>query len=286
MSIADLLTPLSVGKTYMDINVNGINVGPGGSSMQGPLIIEGNTRILNKPLIGLIEDDQTPAVIDHGLVYTNHDNTASVSLIVSNNPGANAGISADGINGLLITSINPASVITLSIAGNPAMGVGLVSPGVTSTFIQNLTFPTVGGAPSTLNYYEEFGPLLMAFSGPWGAAYARAINITRSGNTVTMRIDACEQVPTAPVESDITTSGNVIPPRFLPAAAADETALVYITIPVFDQNSSRLGTLRINPAGTITITSSQAANPVFAPFANNMGGTKVGFPNLFVSYFV
>lgn len=286
MSIADLLSPLSIGKTYMDINVNAINVGPGGASFQGaitgPLLISENSAS-SVPIVLVNELNPAASNVNVAIAGVNQTSTQTISLITVNEPTPIARLYSTGLGNLELSTNQASSSISINPFQTPALKCNYDSVGMTNTQIQNLSLPTIGGTPTFLNYYEEFGPLAMTFSGPWGVPYTRNVFMTGLGDTVTMRIDALEQIPTTPTMADINTSGNTIPARYLPTAAADEVALVYITIPVFDNNSSRLGTLRITSTGALIITSSQDAAPVFSEFSATVG-TKVGFPTLFFSY--
>src|SRR5271156_1062875 len=287
MSVYDLLTPLSIGKNYLNINVNSINVGDGGSSLQAPVLITGNT-LSGSPIITVVETNANPNNENLALQAYNQSGSAGIKILTINDPTPSSDIFTDGT--FIIKTFEQTSDIRLSPNQFNALSCTyplLPTPRPLTT-IQNLQFPTVGGTPSDLNYYEEFGPLPITFTGPWGAGitYIRNVNITRIGRIVTFSLDALEQFVTgAGANADITTSGNVIPARFIPSPTADETAPVYVTIPIFDQNSSRLGSLRIQTDGTMIITSTQAAAPVFGQFQGTLsGGAKVGFPNVDISY--
>lgn len=279
MSVYDLLTPLP--KEWANLNVNSINVGEGGSNLQGPVVIRQNSAS-DTPIVAIIETNTAASNINVALECQNQTNTATVQLVTVNDPTPQSKVRADGI--FSIETAQAASTISLSPNETQALNCSFVSTGVTQTTIQNVQFPTVGGTPANLNYYEEFGPLAMTFFGPWGVGvtYVRNVRITRLGRIVTLSIDALEQIPTASVAADINTMGNVIPARFIPAPTADESVPLYVTIPVFDQSSSRLGTLRMQVDGSLIISGSQNTAPIFAQFQG--GTTKVGFPNIDVSY--
>lgn len=282
MSVYDLLTPLP--KNWSNINVNSINVGSGGSNLQAPLTISGNTAS-GSPLVTIVETNATPNSFNVGLQIANQSGSAGLKLITENDPSPSSAIWIDG--SFIVATFEPTGSIQLQANTTGALTCSYVSPGQTLTQIQNLTttgnllLPTTGGTASNLNYYEEYSAPFN-FSGPWGATvYTRNISITRIGRNCTMRIDAIIQ--TASVGLSIS-SGSPIPARFRPSASAD-SVLQYFQIIAYDSNVLKNGTLRLDTNGNILILSqNNGAFPLL--YTTYTGAGQTGFDNIFITYSV
>lgn len=283
MSVADLLAPLP--KNWLNINVNSINVGSGGSLLEAPLVITGSSGS-GEPLVAIVETNPTANDFNIALQSYNQSGSAAIKLVTQNDPTPNSAIWSDG--SFSIATFEP----TASIALNPndsfdALTCVYVSPGQTLTEIQNLTttgnilMPTTGGTASPLTYYEEY-TAPYTFSGPWGATtYTRNINITRIGRICMLKIDAIEQ--TASVGSSISMTPN-LPARFTPAATTDATNQ-YFQINAYDGNVLKNGTVRLASDGSLLfLVQGNTAFPLLYTTYTGIGST--GFSNVFFSYSV
>lgn len=278
MSISDLLSPLSIGKHYMDINVNSINVGPGTSTFVGPITIQGPATFQDTVVFEGATSVHSPFTI------LNADDSAMISIVIQNDsPNTISDYRVSG--NFFITTDQPTYSINLNPGNNSvnALTCSYVSPGQTSTAIQNIVLPTSGGTPTSLSYYENYAGTYV-FSGPWGATtYSSTIKISRIGNLVNLRIDSIKQVASV-AESVIIMTGS-LPTRFIPASSINST-LTQFPITVYDNNFLISGILQLSSTGLIQIGFMKytGSSPYF--YTGSTGTGICGFDNIFISYIV
>lgn len=283
MSVYDLLTPLSVGKHYLDINVNSINIGEGGASFQGPIngpISISENSPSGNPIVNIVEKNSSPSNFNNALQSYNQSGTAGLKIVTVNDPSASSNIWADGK--FSITTFQPTSTISL----NPndqlnALTCSFISPGQTQTSIQNISLPTSGGTATNLNYYEEYSSLF-TFSGPWPSTYSRNVTITRIGRIVILKIDALIQ--TQNIDTIISMSGN-LPTRFIPQASVD-SGLSDFQVTMIDNANFINGNLRISATGGIQIFFIKYTGTAPYFYTNSSGLGSCGFNQIFISYSV
>lgn len=278
MSVADLLSPLP--KAWCNLNVNSINIGSGGSTLQGPLTISENSASGN-PIVNIVETNSSASNINNALQSYNQSGTAGLKLVTVNDPTPSANIWADG--NFSIVTFEPTATIALNPRNSAnALVCSFVSPGQTLTQIQNLQLPTTGGTATNLNYYEEYSSPFV-FSGPWGATtYTRNVTITRIGRMCTLKIDAISQ--TGSSISNISMTGS-IPTRFIPAATADYTSEIF-PIMVFDKGANVSGILNLSNTGAILIQCLNNGGGFPLLYGTFSGIGVTGFNNIFMSYSV
>lgn len=92
-------------------------------------------------------------------------------------------------------------------------------------------FPTSGGTPSQLDYYEETGNLGLVLAGPWGASQSVDIYYRRLGTIVTLICDTSVAV-TQNAPAQIACAAGSVPTRFRPT-------------------DTRIGSCRVRDGGSI-----------------------------------
>lgn len=290
MSVADLLTPLSSGKAWSNIEVNSINtnsintktinIETGGSNFQGPITITENSAS-GSPIVDIIETNTAANNINVALKSSNQSGTAGVKIVTQNDPSPSGNIWGDG--NFSISTFQPSSFIALNPNNSlNALTCQFISPGQTVTNIQNIKLPTTGGIASNLNYYEEFSALF-GFSGPWGVTtYTRNVNIIRIGRIVLLKIDSILQAQNT--NTTIMMTGN-IPARFIPTPTAD-SSLSDFQVTLFDNGNYVNGSLRISGTGGIQIFFMKYTGTAPFFYTNSTGLGSCGFNELFISYLI
>jgi hypothetical protein len=106
--------------------------------------------------------------------------------------------------------------------------------------VDSLTFPTLGGVATPLDYYEE-GTFLATYAGPWAANTNVTVHYVKVGTKVTLQFPA--YLNAFSVATIITVSG--IPTRFYP-----KTGSFYFPAVVIDNTVGAVGALEIKAANS------------------------------------
>jgi len=288
MSVYDLLTPLSVGKHYLDINVNSIQVGEGNSSFQGPTTFQSSITVNDDSSSGnpiILVKEISPIANQSNIMMklSNQSGSETLTLTTKNDPNPTTSIITGGSGPMFLTTSSAASSINLYPNFNQALVCSYISPGVTQTLIQNLQLPTVGGTPANLNYYEEY-TAPFGFTGPWGGptVYTRNINIVKIGRMVILKIDSIVQPQNTPALISMIGS---IPTRFIPTISSDST-ISDIPVTLIDNGGLVSGNLEISNLGGIQMYFMKYTGVAPFTYVNSTGLGNCGFNELFVSYLI
>lgn len=247
-----------------DIIINGVII---------PTLVVQGPEPSNKPLITSRNTDNTIGSFQVGISAESNSGT-TVSLVAQNDPVMSAlnGLWSDA--SLEIATFNPDSLIILSPNDEFALTCNYVSPGVTNTLIQNLTFPTLGGVASPLNYYEVYSQLL-SFSGPWGATQSTILTIVSFGNSFTLKLDRMLAAGSAP---NPILSDSSIPARFRPSSVS------YFPSICVDNGVNVSSLCIINTTGIISLEAQNAAGPLPLIYGDFSGVGSTGFNAIYFSY--
>lgn len=269
----DTLNSNIVNSNIVNTNILDVN------TISAPFLVEGNIAN-NDYFIKIVQDNNSAGINNVALEIANNSGSSKMRLVTSNDPSPSSSVLINGTYN--VSSLEPGSDIIISPNQTPSLTCSYVSPGVTQTFIQNLTFPTLGGVPTNLNYYEEWSSDY-SFFGPWGAtSYIRTVSAVRIGKLVALNINAISQ--TASVEDSITMDGS-LPTRFIPKVSADLLSTNFM-IPVLTDNSIMSGILRISNTGVVTISFLNADGPFPLSYGPSSSTNNVGFDNININYLV
>ncbi len=254
-------------------------------SVSSPLALNTSTGALSIDLSNYVDLSNAQSIggiktftstLNVGANATDRTNVTTSSVTVTNSSGvaqlrlaggeATPGASISAASGALNFNTSNASSPTLrmaipntGIANDNSItnmlglnGTNLVYKNnvVDTTSSQSLTsksvsFPTSGGTPSVLNFYETFSTAC-TLTGIWASGQASTLRCTRIGNNVTLSFDAT--IATANSAGSITCSFN-LPSRFRPAAGNG-----FLPYNVIDNGATKLGTIFIVAAnGAMTI---------------------------------
>jgi len=115
----------------------------------------------------------------------------------------------------------------------------------------SINFPTTGGNPSTLGFYEVYSAA-NTLAGIWAAPQACLIKVTRIGNICVLQLANAAVTATATTAALITL-GTSLPAIFCPAALFADPVLT------LDNTAVHTGSVSISTVGALTICSTGVA---------------------------
>lgn len=143
-------------------------------------------------------------------------------------------------------------------------------------------YPTSGGTPSSLAYYEESVNVSGNWSGPFSPAIAGNLYLTRVGNMVTMY--AIGLGPTAANGTGVTSVNfsGTIPSRFLPITFGSTGAEVMAAVQVTNNSVPSFGMAQVASNGVVKVYAT--ANPTSGIWV--VAGASDGFAEFGMSWLV
>jgi hypothetical protein len=187
-------------------------------------------------------------------------------------------------------------MINQSASNNLLLGVGdgttasqLSLTQTDANFSVGVSFPTIGGTPDFLDYYETFQLLTGQYSGPWTASLSVGLEFTRIGNVVTLsQLSDVLSSSGSGTPSIITYSGATIPTRFLPVQAIVRLPVVIINNGVSISGASTAqgsGFVSLTNTGNLTVAVSSTTGLASSTFFTSpSGGNSSGVYSFTVCY--
>jgi hypothetical protein len=271
------------------ITAGTINGNPVIHNIEGPLTISANVAS-GQPILKIVTENSGSGNSNVAVATSNFDSSAVVQLLTTNQPSPSNALVAL-VGNLLFTTFGSIGENHIQFYPGVTLALDLktTGSGQTLTSIQNTQLygsAVSGYVASTLNYYEEYGPVAYTFSGPFSpATYTRNITITRIGRMVTLKIQSLSQV--AQVRVPISVS-PALPARFVPAVSGD-TLYNQFPITIIQNNTDSLGQLTIDGAGNINIYASliTTSPSSYITYTGDWFTTvNCGFENISISYSV